>query len=369
MYKHRFTQLSQFTIAAAALVGLSISGATIAKAEIAIGLMSDLSGKASLLGRNIELGARLASNEHKSGTGAENIRLFIQNSACNAKQAQKAAAKLLRLNIKIVIGPICNKALFAAIKVLSPAGITIITPNIRATRIARGRKKQNWLVYSLAGNAKTESQAISKILLDRWQGMAYAIADDGSIYGRGLADDFRTLAELSGQKPVAVANYRPLQTKQISMLRRLQKSGMEALFIGGDAVDIAQIARDAEKIGLDIEIAGGETVALLPFEEGAPLVPPGLLAVMPVEPLYLPAAAGLVNSLKRQGIAPDGGVIPGYALMQIAIKAAGSSKNIDQIEFDTVLGKIRFSNEGYANAYPYRLHVWADGEIKPLGGF
>ncbi len=369
MYKHRFTQLSQFAIATAAWVGLSISGATIANAEIAIGLMSDLSGKASLLGKNTELGARLATNDYNSGAVGEKIRLVVQDSACNAKQAQKAAAKLLRLNIKIVIGPICNKALFAAIKVLSPAGITIITPNIRATRIARGRKKENWLVFSLAGNAKTESEAISKILLDRWQGMAYAIADDGSIYGRGLADDFRTLAELSGQKPVALANYRPLQTKQISMLRRLQKSGMEALFIGGDAVDIALIARDADKIGLDIEIAGGESVALLPFEDSAKFVPPGLLAVMPVEPQYFPSASELVASLKRQGIAPDGGVIPGYALMQIAIKAATSTDKIEQLEFDTVLGKIRFSNDGYANAYPYRLHVWADGEIKPLGGY
>lgn len=369
MNKHRFTKIPAATLITAIWFGGIIALLSPAKAEIAIGVLTDITGKASPLGKQIELGVRLAKSAHEADTNAENIRLEVRDSACDPKQAQKAAVKLLRLNVKIVVGLICSDAMYAAIKVLSPAGITIISPFVRTTQITRGRKKQGWKIFSLAGDAKSEVAAISKILLDRWQGKAYAIADDGSIYGRGLADDFRTLAELSGQKPVALANYRPLQSNQISMLRRLKKSGMEALFVGGDAVDIAQITRDAEKIGMDIEIAGGEAVALLPIEDGAATVPGGLLAVMPLAPFRLPAAAGLVSSLKRQDITTGGGIIPGYALMQIAMIVAANNESIENRIFDTVLGQIRFSEQGFASAYPYQLHVWTDGQIKPLSGY
>ena len=370
MIKNRFTQFLKNSLATMLFIGPVLSFASPSRAEIAIGILTDLSGKASLLGKQIELGARLAGQSTSDNDPSIDVRLEVQDSACDPRQAQKAAVKLLRLNVSVVIGPICSKAMYAAIKVLSPAGITVISPSIRASRIAHGRKKQNWLIYTLAGDAASESDAIAKLLLDRWQGKAYAIADDGSIYGRGLADQFRTLAELSGQKPVAIANYRPLQSNQISMLRRLAKSGLEALFIGGEAVDIAQIARDVEKLGLNIEIAGGESLSLLPYEDNALSVPQGVLAIMPVEPARYQAAAGLVSKLKRQNIDSEGGIIPGYALMQIAVAASKSGKtNIDGQEFDTILGTLKFSKDGHANAYPYQLHVWRNGQIKPLGGF
>lgn len=370
MIKYRFTNFLPLTLAAICFLGAGISFATQSRAEVAIGILTDLSGKASLLGKQIELGAKLAGQSAIDDDPSLELRIVIQDSACDPRQAQKAAIKLLRQNVTTVIGPICSKAMYAAIKVLSPAGITVISPSIRASRIARGRKKKDWQVYTLAGDAKSEADAIAKLLLERWQGKAYAIADDGSIYGRGLADQFRTLAELSGQKPVAVANYRPLQSNQISMLRRLAKSGLEALFVGGEAVDIAQIARDVEKLGFDIELAGGESLSLLPYEDNALSVPQGVLAVMPVEPARYQAAAGLVSKLKRQNIDSEGGVIPGYALMQIAVAASNSGKTIiNEQKFDTILGPLSFSIDGYASAYPYQLHVWRDGQIKPLGGF
>jgi branched-chain amino acid transport system substrate-binding protein len=369
MIKYRFTRFLTYALATIVLFGNVILFATTSRAEMAIGVLTDLSGKASLLGKQIELGARLAADAHSNENPANELRLEVQDSACDPRQAQKAAVKLLRLNVSVVVGPICSNAMYAAIKVLSPAGITVISPFIRASQIARGRKKHNWLIYTLAGDANSEARAISDLLLKRWQGKAYAIADDGSIYGRGLSDQFRTLAELSGQKPIALANYRPLQSNQISMLRRLAKSGLEALFVGGEAVDIAQIARDVQKLGLDIEIAGGESLSLLPHEDNALSVPQGVLAVMQVEPNSYQAAAGLVSKLQRQGIDSDGGIIPGYALMQIALVAAKSGKtNIKDQSFDTILGAVRFSKDGYASAYPYQLHIWRDGQIKPLDG-
>lgn len=341
-----------------------------ANAEVAIGVLTPLSGKTMMLGKQIELGARLAADRLKSKSDGVVVRLEVLDSACDADIAKKSAHQLLQLNVKIVIGPLCSKAMYAALEVLSPAGVPVIAPYIRASRLDRGRKDSGWLSYTLASGAHSETVNISRILLKRWQGMAYAIADDGSVYGRGLADEFRTLSELSGQKPVALATFRPLQSNQISMLRRLTKSGIEALFVGGDAGDIAQIARDVKKLGLDIEIAGGETLVMLPLVDDAASVPEGILAIMPIDPVLIPQAAGLIANLRQEGIEPEGALIPGYAMTEIAAKAIASEKlKLEGQSFDTIMGSIGFNDDGRASAYPYRLHVWVDQQVKPLGGF
>jgi branched-chain amino acid transport system substrate-binding protein len=368
MRPDRFIHISKIPVAALLLVSLLWSFGS-AKAEIAIGILTPLSGKTQTLGKQLELGARLAVDKHQSKPAATSIRLEVLDSACDEATAAKAARKLLQLNVKIVIGPLCSKAMYAALEVLSPNGIPVVAPYIRASRLDRGRKEEGWLSYTLATTANSETENISKILLKRWQGMAYAIADDGSVYGRGLADAFRTFAELNGQKPVALATFRPLQSNQISMLRRLEKSGIEALFVGGDAGDIAQIARDAKKLKLDLEIAGGETLIMLPYVDDAASVPDGILAIMPLDPTLFPRAAGLVANLHKEGIEAEGALIPGYALIEIAANAiANNLLKLEGQSFDTIMGSISFGDNGRAGAYPYQLHVWKDQKVKPLGG-
>ncbi len=359
-----------FSFVATILIALVIAPVSNAKAQIVIGVLTDLSAKSSIIGKQIELGARLGAGAPIARSGADDTLVVVEDSGCDPDTAKLAAKRLVEQNVRIVIGPICSKAMYAALDILSPAGIPLVSPFIRATHIARGRKDDGWLAYTLAGSANAEGEAIARILLKRWQGKAYAIADDGGVYGRGLADQFRTLADLSGQKPIANVNFRPLQSTQIAMLRRLARSGVEALFIGGEAYDVAQIARDAKKIGLDIEIVGGEALALLPYEDDATSIPDGILAVMPVDPALYPSSTKLVNNLKSERLQTTGGIIPGYAMVQIA-RAAIADDRVDLTgdAFETILGAVRFSKDGYANAYPYRLHIWANGRISPMGGF
>lgn len=368
MIINRFTSLASKIQLAVIVAGLLVWSGGPTRAQSVIGVLTALSGKPAFLGQQLELGARLATAS--LADKSPDLELVVADSGCDTDKARVAAKKLLSQGASIVIGPICSKAMIAALAVLSPAGVPIISPSIRASWLQNGRKSNNWAAYSLAADARAEVQNASKILLKRWQGMAYAIADDGGIYGRGVAEEFRILAELSGQKPVAVANFRPLQSNQISLLRRLAKNGIEALFVGGDANDVAQIARDAKKLGLDIEIAGGEPLILLPHVDDAASIPGGILVVMPVEPARSVSALRLVNNLRQEGIEPDGALLSGYALAQIAATAL-LRNNFELVgqNFETIIGPVSFAKNGHAGAFPYRLHIFSNGQIKPLGGF
>ncbi len=358
-----FVLVAIFAVVLAASLSTAAAGQT-------VGVLTSLSGKNALLGKQLELGVRLAADRHPVKTNAANIALEVRDSACKAGSAKLAAQDLLQHGVKIVIGPLCTEALYAALEVLSPKGVAIIAPYIRASKLDEGRKSNNWQAFTLAGPANEEAENISRILLQRWQGRPYAIVDDGGIYGRGLADDFRAMAELSGQKPVAVASFRPLQSNQIAMLRQLARSNIEALFVGGDADDIAQIARDAEKLGLDIEIVGGESLIMLPFVDDPSSVPSGILAILQLEPDLLPGASDLTTNLKLEGISGGGALVPGYGLFEIAAEALSfNNSKLEGHTFDTILGPVTFGMDGRAGAFTYRLHVWKDQQIKPLGGF
>ena len=92
----------------------------------------------------------------------------------------------------------------------------------------------------------------------------FAIVDDGTIYGRELAETFRAAAEQAALKPVFVDTFRPQLDNQIGLVGRLQKAGATHVFVGGDRDDIAIMGRDAAQLDAGIVFAGGETLRAPP---------------------------------------------------------------------------------------------------------
>src|SRR5690606_40871144 len=101
--------------------------------------------------------------------------------------------------------------------------------------------------------------AVANLLIDKWRSNHFAIIDDGTIYGRELAENLRAEAELAGLEPVLVDTFRPQLENQIGLVGRLRRSGATHVFVGGDRFDIAVIARDARNLGYDVTFAGGDT--------------------------------------------------------------------------------------------------------------
>ena len=97
----------------------------------------------------------------------------------------------------------------------------------------RLREVEGLSLWSLSNAPDGEARAIVDLVLPQFQNRPYAIIDDGSVYGRALADDIRLLAEEAGSRPILSSNFRPLQTTQISLLRRLRKKKGRRIISGG----------------------------------------------------------------------------------------------------------------------------------------
>ena len=146
--------------------------------------------------------------------------------------------------------------------ILKDAGIPVITVGVRTDSLTDRKIKTGWPVFRLAPRADAEGAAVA---LDPGRAVArhelFAIVDDGTIYGRELAETLRADSR-EGRPEAGLSSTRsgPQLDNQIGLAGRLRKAGATHVFVGGDRDDIAIIGRDAAGLGYDLTIAGGETL-------------------------------------------------------------------------------------------------------------
>lgn len=316
--------------------------------ELRIGIAAPLTGPSSLLGHQLRRGAEAAAETR--GIPTETI-----DDACTAEGGAAAAHKLAAAKVRIVVGFLCTEAIEAALPILKEAKIPVITPGVRTDSLTDRRGKTGWLIYRLAPRADGERIAVAKILTRLWRDELFALVDDGTIYGRELAESFRVAAQQAGRKPVFVDTFRPQLDNQIGLVGRLRKAGATHLFVGGDRNDIEVIGRDAQKLGLPLVIAGGETLRSAPGE--VPLQSGTLMVGLPEWSDI--ADPNVVASLVKAGSQPEGYVLPAYAATEIAMAAAAASGSpmsaLDGQEFRTAIGPVRFDAKGDLAESPYGL--------------
>jgi len=324
-------------------------------AGVTVGVAAPLSGHFSLLGKQLREGAETAAASFSGGT----VTLDMQDGRCSAEGGAAAANEFVRNGADIVIGFLCNDAIDAAMPILKKAGIVVITPGVRTDSLTEDRRKTGWPVFRMAPRIDEEGEAVGAILTDHWRNVLFAIVDDGTIYGRGLADALRADAERRGIKPAFFDTYRPGMDNQVGLAFRLRRAGVSHVFVGGARDDIAIIGRDAAKIHLRLEIAGGE--ALRAPAGDVPLAA-GTLMIAPPD-WTNPDNPAVSEQLKKAGIAPEGYVLPAYAALEVAtsavLQAARAKKPVFDIlssgTFQTAIGPVRFDDEGDLAQNPYRL--------------
>jgi branched-chain amino acid transport system substrate-binding protein len=266
---------------------------------------------------------------------------------------------MVAAGVRIVVGFLCTEAIEAALPLLKDAGIPVVTPGVRANSLTDRRDKTGWPVYRMAPRADDEREAVSTILVERWQNELFAIVDDGTIYGRELVESFRLSAELAGLQPVFIDTYRPQMDNQIGLVARLRRAGATHVLVGGDRADVAIMGRDAAELGFDLVIASGETLRSAPGD--VPLAE-GTLMIGLAEPSDL-ASDDVISAFEEREIVPEGYTIPGFAAFEVAvetlIRAETSGRALTEVlagdAFETAMGTIKFDEKGDLTGNPYRL--------------
>ncbi len=325
--------------------------------SLKIGLSLPLSGAAAPLGRQFVAGARFAMRELPA---LAQVKLIVSDDGCDSELSKLATGDLKAAGVKLITGYLCNEAVYSAATLLSDANIPMLIAGARSNRILKDRKRHAWNVWQFAPRDEDVAKAAFDALINRWRSKPFAIADDGTIFGRTQAEDFRALMEDAGVKPQFVDNFRPTQSTQAGLIRRLTKAGVEAVFIGASGEDVALIARNMIEFGTsNIEIATGDAISLLPYLEDDHEIPVGLYSLMPTPPEQIEAIIAMKDRLKASNLEPEPYLLLGYASMQIVADfLENNSGDLTGQQYSTILGPVQFDDQGRNTISQYHLHRW-----------
>ncbi|MGI9399930.1 MAG: branched-chain amino acid ABC transporter substrate-binding protein [Rhizobiaceae bacterium] len=337
-------------------------------ASYKIGISVPLSGNAANLARQFIAGARLAV---RALAADDIVELVIADDGCDEGLGELAGEDLAAAEVNIVTGLLCNAAARAVAREMYPTGIPIITAGAQSNQLMRDAIKEEWNLWRLSPGDDFAAKASYKFLSQRWDGKPIGVVDDGTIFGRTLSDEFRALLEEAGKPAQFSDAIRPAQSTQASLIRRIRQSGVSALFVAASAEDTALIWDSAKDLKEGFEMAGSETLALLPWLDIASSTANGLLAVMQPQPEELPAFKSLERQLKASNIEPEAHVFQGYAALEVVMAAlrptsAETDAALKQTVFRTVLGNVDFDSERRNRVNNYILQEWVNGKFIPV---
>ncbi len=298
---------------------------------------------------------RAGAEEAAAALGAT---LVIETEDCTAPGGEQAARRLVGAGIDAVVGFLCTEAIEAALPILTEADIPAIATGIRTDSLTDRRERTGWQIFRLGPRADGERDAAARYVVENWRDVLFAIVDDGTIYGREIAETVRIAAEESGLVPVFIDTFRPQLDNQIGLIGRLRRSGATHVFVGGDREDIAIMARDADGLDYDLTIAGGEA---LRAATGQAELTDGILMIAS-------QGAELDRNLETP-VERIGYFFPTHAAVEIAAEAASQGDRLAEIialkRFDTIIGPVAFDAKGDMMGTQYRTYRFDGSQFLP----
>ena len=229
---------------------------------IKIGHVGPTSGSIAHLGKDNELGARMAiddlnSKDFKIGDKVVKFSLLAEDDAADPKQGTAAAQKLVDAKVNGVIGHLNSGTSIPASKIYSEAGIPQISPSATNPKFTRQSYKTTFRVVAddvhLGGT-------LGRYAVETLKGQSIAVIDDRTAYGQGVAEEFEKAVIAKGGKLVGHEFTTDKGTDFMAILTKLKASKPDVLFFGGMDAVAGPMLKQAKQLGLKVKFMGGDGI-------------------------------------------------------------------------------------------------------------
>jgi len=348
--------------------------ATIARAEVLIGVAGPMTGTNGWFGEQMERGTALAVADinAKGGVLGEQMQLVTVDDFCDPEQAVAAATKLVSDGVIFVVGHFCSGASIPASEVYEAAGVLMITPastNPLLTELGRAN------VFRVQNRDDAAGTMIGNYLADHWSDRKIAILHDDTTFGRGIAEFTKEQLNRRGLSEAIYQAYVPGGNNYTAEIAELQAADIDVAFIGGYHTEIALMARAAGDRGYPVQLVAGLGLTTEDFGLIGGPAAEGTLFVDVADPRGRAEAAPVVERFRASGFEPDGYTLYAYAAVQAWVQAADQAGSLEleaiigslrEHQLDTVLGPIDFDEKGDLAVQNPVWYVWRDGTYAPL---
>jgi branched-chain amino acid transport system substrate-binding protein len=244
-------------------VAALISGAAMSQdLVVKIGHVGPTSGAIAHLGKDNELGARLAIEELNAkgvmiGGKKAKFELLAEDDAADPKQGTAAASKLVDSKVNGVVGHLNSGTSIPASKIYSDAGIPQISPSATAVEFtSRGLKN----TFRVVANDGQLGGTLGRYAATTLKAKKVAVIDDRTAYGQGVAKEFEKGAKAGGAVVVGHEFTTDKAVDFATILTTLKAKKPDVVFFGGMDAVAGPMLRQMKQLGIEAKFMGGDGI-------------------------------------------------------------------------------------------------------------
>lgn len=301
------------------------------------------------------------------GINGQLIELVIEDDQCVPEVAANTAAKLVSEEVVAVIGHICSGATNTALPLYLDEQIVTISPSATAVDLAA---YPNFFVTIATNFQQAETQVA--YMMANFDLESVAILHDKDDYGKGLAEDARTLLEAEGVEVSVFEGITAGAVDYSAVLNVIDAADVDAVIYGGYHPEASKLVDQMRSKGMEQIFFSGDGVKDATFIEVAGEAAEGVYATGPRDtssnPIYIQAEEAHVA---EHGEGSGAFYMNAYAAALVlfdAIEQAGSTEydaiieNLTSNYVDTPLGSISFDSIGLPIGVGYSVYQVEDGD-------
>jgi branched-chain amino acid transport system substrate-binding protein len=349
--------------------------ATPAAAEARIGLGTPLTGPDAAFGAELRNGVEQAVLDinAKGGILGQHLVLSIGDDGSDPKKGVAVAKNFVAQKTSFVVGHFNSTVTLPASEIYSDHGVLDITPaSVNPQVTERGLD----LVFRTCGRDDQQASVAAKYLAAQGA-KKIAILHDRTTYGKDLADKTRKALLDLGIKDVLYDGVDKDAKDYSAIVARIQASGADFLYWGGDAADAGLIVRQMRAQDMGTVLFGTDGIASDDFAAAGGDAVEGTLLTLPPDPRRRPEAAQAVQRFEARGIDPETYTLYAYAAVEVIEGAAEAAGSLDPaamakvmhsgVPLKTVLGTLTYDSKGDRIEPDYVVFVWKKGIDGKMG--
>jgi branched-chain amino acid transport system substrate-binding protein len=229
---------------------------------IKIGVAQPLSGGLGPLGNDLLNGVKLAVDElnkqgYKVAGKTVTLEVVAVDDKANPEEGKKVAQQLVDAGVVAVIGHLNSGVSIPTAPIYAEKGIAqlAISTNPKFTELGHAT------TLRLVANDNMQARAVGSYAASNIKGTKFAVVDDGTPYGKGLADS--AAKQLEGKKTIALRQSFDDKTKDFAALAdKLKADGIEVVLSTLNDFQVIALIEALKKIDYNkaITIMGTDTL-------------------------------------------------------------------------------------------------------------
>ncbi len=228
--------------------------------SIRIGIIQPLTGSVALDGQAAVNGARLAVEQinAKGGTLGKRIELTVEDGMCQPGETRAAAEKLISKDkVPVLIGAFCSTATLAAKPVATKYGIPLVNAISTSPKLLEDPIKY---YFRMQPGEKPEADIAVKVFVDSTKAKTVCILAVNDDLGRIATQVFANGFEAVGVKVFGKDLFSHGEADYMPFIAKIKGLDPDALFLVGEAQDVALLVKQAKEQGLKKPILGAGAI-------------------------------------------------------------------------------------------------------------